>query len=192
MGIRNTEDSWGWPARLMHWAMAALVFFMLGLGTYMAEVLTAQDPDTVLQRFWLTQEHKSWGVVVLALVCIRLGWRAVNPLPVLQEATAAERVAARWVHLALYACLVAMPLSGWLMASASPLQDVYGIRNLVFGLVALPDPFVPGSERLEAGFRSAHVAVALVLAALVAGHAGAALKHHLWDRDRVLRRMIAG
>ncbi len=193
MTWRNTADSWGWPARVLHWAMAGLVVFMLGLGFYMVEVLSSQQPETVLERFLLTQVHKSWGTVAFALACLRLAWRAANPAPALPATTSAfARWAARWSHVALYACLFLMPVTGWLMASASPLQDSYGLRNLVFGLFELPDPFTPGSERLEAIFKTAHFALALLLTGLVAVHVAAALKHHLWDRDSVLRRMTFG
>lgn len=193
MGVRNSADGWGWPARLMHWAMAALVLFMLGLGFYIAEILTGTDPDVVLQRFLLTQTHKSWGTVAAALVCIRLAWRAVNRAPDMPGGmSAVERLAARCGHAALYACLIAMPVTGWLMASASPLQDTFGVKNMVFGWVELPDPFVPGSAELEAVLRNIHFAIGLTLTALVAVHIAAALKHHFRDRDRTLKRMIVG
>lgn len=193
MGLMNTTTGWGWPARLLHWGVAALILFMLGLGFYIANVLTGTDSDTLMARFSLTQTHKSWGVVVFALACLRLGWRLVNPTPALPDTmSAAERLLAHAGHYGLYACMFAMPLTGWLMASASPLQDAYGIKNMVFGQFEMPDPFVPGSEALVERFGAAHEAVAILLAVLLAGHAGAALKHHFIDRDTVLKRMIGG
>ena len=103
-----------------------------------------------------------------------------------------EVLLARGGHLAIYVCLVAMPLSGWLMASASTLQDTYGIKNMVFGLFELPDPFQPGSAELEQLFRRIHFYIALALSLLLLGHLAAALKHHFFNRDNVLRRMISG
>ena len=35
MGLRNTTESWGWPARLLHWAMALLITARLGFGFYL-------------------------------------------------------------------------------------------------------------------------------------------------------------
>jgi cytochrome b561 len=78
------------------------------------------------------------------------------------------------------------------MASAAPTQDLLQMQNLVFGRWPLPDPFVPGSARIEAIARAVHVAAATALAALLALHAGAALWHQLVDRDRLLARMILG
>ena len=57
--------------------------------------------------------------------------------------------------------MLLMPLSGWLLASASPVQDLLQMQNLVFGRLPLPDPFVPGSDRLEAAFHRVHTSAAV-------------------------------
>jgi len=188
MTLRNTATSWGWPARILHWSMAALMLFMLGLGLYMTRL------DDVFARFALTQTHKSWGFVVFALACVRLAWRLSN-----REAPRDppgmkpwERALARLSHWGFYLLMVALPLSGWLMASASPLQDSYGVRNMVFGLFELPDPFIPGDKGVEAAFKLIHNAAALALGLLLVLHVGAALKHHFVLRDDVLKRMTFG
>ena len=185
---RNTETLWGWPARALHWAMAALILFMLGLGFYTAEFVT----DTY-EQFALVQLHKSWGVVAFALALLRVLWRLVNRAPAHAPGAARwERLAADGGHLALYAFMFALPLSGWLMASALPLQEMYGIKNMVFGLFELPDPFNPGDQGLQETLRAVHFWSAIGLVGLLALHAGAALKHHLIDRDDVLARMSWG
>jgi cytochrome b561 len=85
-----------------------------------------------------------------------------------------------------------MPLSGWLLASASPVQDLLQMQNLVFGHLPLPDPFVPGSDALEAVFHRVHTTAAIGLSLVLALHAAAALKHQFVDRDGLLARMIRG
>lgn len=189
MPIRNTATAWGWPARLLHWAMAILIVFMLSLGVSMANFV-----DDLATRFVLTQTHKSFGFVVISLALVRVSWRLMNPL-----SPAAPAAARRWenrlahaTHVALYVLMFLMPLSGWLMASASDLQDMYGIRNMVFGLFEMPDPFVPGDRRLEQTLKLVHVSGATVLSLLLVLHAGAALKHHFVLRDDVLTRMSLG
>lgn len=174
---------------MLHWSMAAILLFLLALGIWMANFV----PD-LIERFRLTQLHKSWGAVAFALALLRLGWRAVDrPRPALPAATPPwQRRAARASHVLLYALMILMPVSGWVMASASPLQETLGMTNEVFGLFALPDPWVPGVEPLSDAARSLHVAAALTLMAVLALHVGAALKHHLIDRDRVLRGMLRG
>lgn len=188
MRLLNTTRSWGWPARALHWAMAALIVFLLGVGVYMTRL------DDVFARFALTQTHKSYGFVVFALALARLAWRLANPaVPADPPAAKAWEVAlSRASHWGFYGLMILMPLSGWLMASASELQDTYGVRNMVFGLFELPDPFVPGDRKLEAVFKLVHNAGAIALALLLALHVGAALKHHLVMRDDVLRRMTWG
>jgi cytochrome b561 len=196
--LKNTETTWGLPTRLLHWTMAALILFMLVVGFYMTEILQNRTAEEVAARFSLTQTHKSFGFVVFALALVRIGWRAANAVHPAPPAAAKpwENAAARAAHVALYVLTLWMPLSGWLMASASPLNDAGAypvqIRNMVFGLFELPDPIAPGDRGLEAIFGAAHFYGGLALAALLAVHAGAALKHHFLHRDDVLRRITVG
>ena len=187
MALGNTRTGWGWPARLLHWLMAGLILFQLGLGLYM------DDVADIVRQFALYQTHKSWGFVIFVLALVRIGWRLTHPAPALPaDMSPLEATLARGAHLALYVLIVATPLSGWLMASASTLQEQFGIRNMVFGLFALPDPFQPGSDSLEALFRSIHASCAYGMAVILIGHVGAALRHHFVRRDAVLRRMVLG
>lgn len=188
MGLRNTDAGWGFVARLLHWSMALLILGMSALGIWMTEAFRPGD----LAAYPFFQMHKSWGFVVLALAVLRVLWRAANPTPALPAHMPGwERLLAHAGHLALYVLLFAMPVSGWLMVSASPLQDM-GVPNMVFGLFAMPDPFVPGSAELTERLRSLHATLWIALAVLVGLHVLAALKHQGIDRDNVLRRMILG
>lgn len=189
MRAMNTEQSWGWVARLLHWGMAAIVLFQLGLGIRM----TTFETDLIAQ-FQLIQIHKSWGFVLFCLVLLRLAWRLLNRrVPTLPPGMPGWQVrAARATHVVLYGLLIVMPVSGWVMVAASPTQDVLDIQNMVFGLFALPDPWVPGVERVEAAARAVHLACAIGLMLVLVLHVGGALKHHLVDRDRVLARMAWG
>lgn len=188
MALRNTNEGWGLPARLLHWAIAGIIFFLIGLGFYTAEIVT-----DVYEQFGLVQIHKSWGFTVFVLILIRLVWRLMNPTPALPAGMPGwERAFAHLGHLALYALMIAMPVSGWLMASASELQEMYGIKNMVFGLFEMPDPFQPGDKGLEEFFANVHFWCAILMTAIVAGHAAAGLKHHFVNGDNVLRRMILG
>ncbi|MEM7546425.1 MAG: cytochrome b [Pseudomonadota bacterium] len=188
MSTRNTRTTWGLPARILHWAMSLMIFGLIAVGFYSAEV----TQDLMLQ-FTLVQLHKSWGFTVFVLVLIRIVWRLMNPTPALPEAMPKrERLIAHGVQYLLYALMIIMPLSGWLMASASELQELYGIKNKVFGLFEMPDPFVPGSSALEEIFASIHFWCALLLTLVLLAHIAGAVKHHFVDRDPVLRRMIRG
>lgn len=189
MQVRNSGRSWGSVTRAIHWAMAALILFQLGLGVWMTNFV----PD-LLAQFRLTQTHKSWGVVIFALALVRTGWRLAQPQhPRLPPGTPRWQAQAAGVsHALLYLLILALPLSGWAMSAASPAQDLLGIENTVFGLVALPDPWVPGVRAVADPLATLHFASAVLLALLLALHAAAALKHHLVDRDDVLARMTFG
>ncbi|MEE8455139.1 MAG: cytochrome b/b6 domain-containing protein, partial [Limibaculum sp.] len=73
MGIANTATSWGWPARLLHWAMAGLILFQLGLGFRMVRLVS-----DIYEKFGLYQTHKSWGFVIFTLALVRILWRATH------------------------------------------------------------------------------------------------------------------
>ncbi|MEM9370706.1 MAG: cytochrome b [Pseudomonadota bacterium] len=188
MALFNRRDGWGWPARLIHWSSGAVILFLLVVGTYMNNFV-----DDVYEQFALFQTHKSWGVVAFMLGVLRLVWRAINSTPELPNTmNGIERLGAKASHLLLYLLVILMPLSGWLMASASPLQDSYGIKNMVFGIFELPDPFVPGSMELEAIFSTIHTAAAITLSVMILLHAAAAIRHQFVKRDGLIRRMIVG
>lgn len=193
MALMNSAEGWGLLSRLFHWSMALVVLFAFGLGFYMVNVVG----DDLIQRFELTQTHKSWGFVVFALVLLRMGWRLVNPTPAMpQGMTRIERAAASGAHVVLYGLMIAIPVTGWLMASASPLNDPDAypvqVKNMVFGLFELPDPIAPGDKALAETLASVHEILGWVLVALVLIHVGAALKHQFVARDGTLRRMITG
>ncbi|MEL6219404.1 MAG: cytochrome b [Pseudomonadota bacterium] len=195
MSVKNTETGWGWPARLLHWSIAVLMIGMLVVGAYMVRVLGDSSEDLLL-RLELTQTHKSFGFVVFVLGLIRIWWRLTNPAPPLPEGMSAmDKMLANAGHLMLYGLMIGLPVTGWLMASASPLNDsdsYIQIKNMVFGLFELPDPYDPGDEALEAILKSFHTGFAVALAALLAVHAGAALHHQYVRRDGLLDRMLRG
>ena len=188
MQFRNTRTSWGALSRLLHWAMAGLILFQIVYGFYMVNFV-----ENPLEQFPMYQTHKSWGFVALVLLVARLSWRLANrATPVLPDMPHWQKLAAHGGHLGLYVLMIVMPISGWLMASASPLQDLFGIKNEVFGLFEMPDPFVPGDEALETILSAIHMWGAVAFVFLLAAHAGAALWHHFGKRDDVLTRMTIG
>jgi cytochrome b561 len=176
--LRNTDESYGILAQALHWVVAALVFAQLALGLYAAGL-----PLGIERLRWLSR-HKSLGLAVLALVLLRLAWRAADAPPALPTSMPArERRLAVATHRLIYLLLVLAPLAGWLQASAS------GLSVNWFGLFQVPD-LVPQSRPLAELFRLTHVSCVALLATLLAGHTAAALRHALVLRDGVLHRML--
>ncbi len=179
---------YGQVAMAFHWIIAALLIANIALGLYMSG-LPRSDPG----KFMIFQTHKSIGLTVLVLSLLRLGWRLVNPVPHLPfHMHPAAKAAARTTHYLFYVLIIAIPLTGWLMVSASPL----GNGTSYFGLFSWPNlPFWAGETRerlrgVHETFESAHVFLAWSAIVLVPIHVTAALYHHWLLKDDVLRRMM--
>jgi cytochrome b561 len=142
------------------------------------------DPPFGLDKLRLLNLHKSFGMTVLWLMLVRALWRWHNAPPELPKTVkAATRFVARATHLAFYAILIAMPLSGWMMISAK------GASTSWFGLWTWWSLIGP-NERAFGLLRGTHGILSRVLCVLALLHVAAALKHHFWDRDEVLIRML--
>jgi cytochrome b561 len=158
--------------------VALLVPALFGLGLYMTS-LSYYDP---LYRT-LPAVHKAMGLLLFALVSVRIGWRFINPPPPpLAHHSPLERHAARAVHLLLYLLLLGMATSGYLISTAD------GRPLVVFGATVLPS--LLSGEHLEDTAGAVHLTLAITLMTLAGLHALAALKHHFIDGDRTLRRML--
>ncbi|HEY6240055.1 MAG TPA: cytochrome b [Burkholderiales bacterium] len=176
--LRNTRDSWGAPAKLFHWVIAALILAQIALGWTAAS--WHLSPTKLNLFVW----HKSTGMLILALVALRLLWRLANPSPALPaDMPLWERRAAQGSHFLLYALALAMPLTGWVINSAAkvPFQIFWTI----------PLPAIVSPDKATADLAAvAHFSLFVLLAAVLIVHIGAALRHHYVKRNDVLRRML--
>ena len=174
--IHNTR--YATTAIVLHWLMALLLVGLFCGGLYMADLRLS--PWKLKIYSW----HKWAGVTAFILVLARIAWRFAHHPPGLPSAMPRlMRLAARAAHTLLYLLMVAVPVSGWLMSSAKGFQTVY------FGVLPIPDLLAKDKE-LGNLLQDAHQALCFLLVGLVLGHLGAALKHHLIDRDDVLARML--
>lgn len=124
-------------------------------------------------------------MTLLALAVVRLAWRAWQPPPPLPASVGGlQRRAAALGHGTLYAFLLALPLSGWLLSSAA----AYSVSW--FNLFAFPDLIAPG-EGAEALLARIHSWLGEGLFWVALGHLAVALWHHFVDADGVLMRMLA-
>lgn len=178
--IKNTRHAWGLPARLLHWTMAALIFAQFALGWL---AVTWRLSPTKLSLFvW----HKSFGMLLLVLVLVRLGWRLANPTPALPRDTPVwERAGAHASHAFLYVLMIALPITGWIINSAA------NIPFRVFWLIPLPDIVTP-DKALADFFKGVHLALFITLSAVLIAHIAAALRHHFVKRNDILQRMLTG
>ncbi|MDG4719283.1 MULTISPECIES: cytochrome b [Thalassospira] len=177
MALRSNKTGFGSITKSLHWVMAALFISVFAMGWYMDFL-----PLGMAKLEWMSR-HKSFGVTILTLAVLRIVWRLSEPTPDALGKHAIERLAAKVGHLGLYAVMLAMPLTGWMMSSAA------NFPVSVFGLFTLPNLVAPDQGLFEA-FKTAHFLLSWVIVALVLGHVAAALKHHFIDRDATLRRML--
>ena len=185
----NGPERYGVVAIALHWLIAVMIVYMLWLGYSTAHAMDESDP----RRLDLVQLHKSIGLTILILSIARLIWRFSHPPPALPAHMPGwEIAAARASHTLFYVLILAVPLFGLATASASPL----GLPTYLFGLFEFPHlPFLADLPRVEKAvvvvpIHTAHATLAYSLLALLALHVGAALKHHFWDRDTVLIRIL--
>lgn len=172
-------DRYSRGAIWFHWIIAALVLTNLAIGLLHESLLEGVKGAMPF--------HFSIGITVLVLTLARIAWRLAHrppPLPV--GMTAWERIAAQGTHVAFYALLLIMPLSGWMLISGKATSKPFGW----FGVFNVPP--LPISKAASGVAHEAHGLLGYVMAALVVLHVGAALRHHFVLRDGVLARMLPG
>ncbi len=166
------------PVVGLHWVIALLIFAAFPLGVYMSDLPLSPD------KLRLFSYHKWIGASVFALSLLRVAARVAFVPPALPAAMPRwERSAAVAMHALLFALIFAVPLSGWVMSSATGFQTVW------FGVLPLPD-LVGKDKELAKSLELLHKSLNIVLLVLVVIHVAAALKHHVIARDDVLVRML--
>jgi len=183
---RSTPLKYGDTAIILHWLIAFLILGLLAIGKYMTG-LAENDP----LRFELTQWHKSFGIAVLVLSVFRLLWRFTNRPPAEPASLPTwQKHVSGLVHLTLYALMFALPVTGWIMVSASPLN----LDTVLFGVIPWPHlppfPELANKDAIAKAFHDYHEWAGTALIVLLLAHIGAALKHHFFDKDAILQRMV--
>jgi len=161
----------------LHWLTACFIVCGFAVGLWMTGL--AFGPQKLRWHAY----HKWIGISVFLLTALRMTWRWRHPPPPQVPLPEWQRRAAAATHILLYALMFLIPLSGWTYSSATGVSVVY------LGLFPLPD-LVAKDKTLAAVLKAVHGTLNYTLLALVIVHVGAALKHHIVDRDGVLARML--
>jgi cytochrome b561 len=178
VALRNTTDSYGSLAKWLHWVVVLMLVGLVIAGLIIADMERGPDKDQ------LEGIHISVGLLLLAIMTLRLVWKLRNPSPAdAPGAPAWQNSAAHLTHWALYATIYLQIAIGIIGEAQRPIA--------FFGLFAFGPLLERNPERHEL-FEELHSWGWIVIAVLAGIHVLAALYHHFIQKDNVLRRMTTG
>jgi cytochrome b561 len=167
------------PAIALHWLIALFLFGQIAFGWFLETI-----PRGAALRGFYVNMHKSTGLTLALLIVVRIVWRIANRPPRLPSFMPTwERRAARQNHAALYACMLGMPLSGYIASNFSQ----YGVK--LFNSILLP-PWGVNDPRVYKIFNLTHVVLSYVFVTLIVLHILAAVRHAIRG-DGILARMLS-
>lgn len=163
----------------LHWIIAALIVSNFVLASM------AEDVARELRGAYMNP-HKAIGISILTFSLFRLYWRMGHKPPPLPDAISGwQAKLGKFVHALFYFLIIAVPISGWITASAHPQAPPV----IYFGLFDVTLPI--GKNLALAGFGyEAHEILTKPLAILIILHILAALKHQFADRLPFIQRMF--
>lgn len=188
--MRNTATSYGSVAKFLHWLMVLWIFTAYLVITW----LTWDHTEGLIPGL---NYHKAIGFTILAPLAFRVAWRIANPPPALPAHTPRWQArASGFSHLLLYVLLFAMPISGYLGNFGGVDYGIFkvppfwqtGMADWIFATFAVTP------EQWDVFFDTFHYRVVgpYIFPAVILIHAGAAVFHHVVQKDDVLRRMLPG
>jgi cytochrome b561 len=168
-----------WPRILLfiHWVTALAVAGMFASGLWMVDLTYYSDWYKTAPHW-----HKSAGLILLALTLGRIVFRLFSTRPA-AHGNRLEKRASQVGHLFLYALLLSMFTSGYLISTAD------GRAIDVFNWFEAPalGELIENQEDIAG---DVHFYLAWTLIVTASLHAVAALKHHFFNKDDTLKQML--
>lgn len=163
----------------LHWLLAIALIAQIAFGFTLEEI----PRGTPTRGIWVNW-HKTVGILLWFLILARFIWRLGHRAPPLPATMPGwQRYAAHVSHLVLYACMLLLPISGYVASNFSK----HGVK--LFNSIVLA-PWGTDDKSIYAVFNQTHKVLAMVFAITVAIHVLAALSHLLNRNDRVFARML--
>jgi cytochrome b561 len=176
----STRSTYSRVAIVLHWTVGGLMILNI-LGGFFHESFGKAAVPVIMSL------HKATGILVLVLTVARLLWRLTHRPPSLAATVRGwEKALAHATHGSFYFLMFALPVTGWLMSSA-------GGRKYSISFYGLFDvPFLPVVQDKAAAnlFAEQHEVLGFVTVGLIILHFAAALKHHVFDKDDTVIRML--
>lgn len=169
-------------AQVLHWLMAIIFIVAWLIGFYSGNFLSYEVDGSF--KGDVISLHKNIATTILFLVIIRIFWRYTHPAPQLPDTmSAGMKKLAHVGHLVLYLLLLAMPITGclfsWSAGHPAPVLYLFEIPRLV-----------QQNSELLAIVKPLHIYLSWFAGLVIVGHILAAIKHHVVDKDNVLRSML--
>ena len=175
--MHSPPDRYTRTAIALHWLLVVLLLSQVFFGWYLEGVERGTPARTIYVNL-----HKSTGMLIGLVILFRLYWRITHPAPPLPASVPGwERAAAKVSHLGLYACMLVMPLSGYIASNFSK----WGVN--FFNSIKLP-PWGPDDKQVYEFFNGTHVITSYVFVTLIVLHVLAALRHAV-KNDGIFSRM---
>ncbi len=178
MTIKNTLSEYGSVTKFFHWGIFIIFVCMF----IIAEIM--MDMDKGPDKWQLYGLHKSTGLIVFFIILARILWKLVNIAPVLPNTmNSKQKMIAHTMHFILYICMLALPISGYVMSMAGD----YGIS--FYGLFDVVN-VLPINKQLADIAHEIHEIAATAIYILIPLHIAAAVYHHRVLKDNLLTRMM--
>lgn len=160
----------------LHWLMAGLIVLAVATGLLFDDIPKAWE-----QRF--LNIHAILGVIILALLAIRISWRLKHqPPPLPASIGPLNRLASHYGHLVLYGLMAVVPLAGLVTLLARGTGIDFGLFEILSPLARTPEIARPAKQL--------HGLLAYALIAMALGHMAVAMVHQFVLRDGLLARMM--
>ena len=177
--LKNSPSQFGLLSKLFHWTVAVLIIGLFALGFWMVDLSYYSDWYQTAPFY-----HESFGILLALIFILSLVWRAAEVTPTnIESHQHWETVASKLAKLLMTFLIFSILITGFLISTA----DFRGVN--VFNLIEIP-PLFEAFENQEDIAGQIHKWCAYLLIGIVAVHIMAALKHHFFDKDETLKRMI--
>ena len=181
LSAANEPDRYGRVSRVLHWTIAILFLALIPMGIFASII-----PEGTAYRVEYYVVHKTIGVIVLALVLVRLFWNRKSKRPALDASlTSKERKLAHGAHIALYVMMIMIPITGFIMTS------FHGAPTFFFAWELEPLWGFSKTGTIVWGMLHKYL-LPYLLYIVLGAHILGALKHQLIDKHtNAFKRMVS-
>ena len=176
MKIINSSEKYGLVAKLFHWITFVFLMAQVPFGFYLVG-LEFSD-----RRIDLENIHILIGVSIFYFILLRLIWKLFNPSPKSEHNFfKGQALIAKTNHFLLYVSIFAITISGLL-------KKLYMGEKLNFFIFQYA--FKNSNFELADSFYIIHIYANYLLIALVSLHILATVAHHVFFKDKILKKML--